>query len=282
LHLGSLVAAVGSSLDAAARGARWLVRIEDLDTTRVIPGCAATMLATLAAFGFEWDGEVLYQSDRLDAYRHTLAQLRAEQRTFECSCSRKTLAETDTQRYPGTCRNGPTAPGVTATRLRADDTAVVAFHDFFQGQQRIALRDLGDVIVRRRDDVPSYQLAVVVDDAWQGITHVVRGHDLLSSTPWQIWLQRSLRLPQLHYGHLPLVLEADGAKLAKSRHAIALDVAHAPALLHEALRLLAQQPPAELRRASIAEIWQWARAHWQPARIQGRAAVYLSPHSDSF
>ncbi len=240
------------------------------------------MLATLAAFGFEWDGEVLYQSARLEAYRHALAQLHAEQRTFECSCSRKSLGDTDNQRYPGTCRDRRVTLGVTATRLRVDDTAVIEFHDFFQGQQRFALHDLGDVVVRRRDDVPAYQLAVVVDDAWQGITHVVRGHDLLLSTPWQIWVQRALRLPQPHYGHLPLVLEADGAKLAKSKHAIALDVARAPTLLHHALQLLAQQPPAELQRTSIAEIWQWARAHWQPTRIQGHAAVYLSPHSDSF
>ncbi|MBK6597645.1 MAG: tRNA glutamyl-Q(34) synthetase GluQRS [Proteobacteria bacterium] len=286
LHLGSLVAAVGSYLDARMRRGHWLVRIEDLDTARVIPGCADNMLATLDAFGFEWDGQVLFQSTRHDAYRAALEELRRDAASFECSCSRRDLGAHSGrpgQPYPGTCLQGPAEVGPTATRLRVDRCAAdVAFEDLFQGHQHFSLADFGAVVIRRRDGVPSYQLAVVVDDAMQQITHVIRGYDLLTSTPWQICLQQALRLPRPRYGHLPLVMEDAGTKLAKSSHSIALDTARAPALLVTALGLLAQRPPTELQQQTIAEIWAWAHAHWQAAQIQGRSAVYLSPHSDSF
>jgi len=285
LHLGSLVAALGSCLDARARGGSWLVRIENLDATRVLPGCADNMLATLEAFGFAWDGPVLYQSTRLEAYRAALEQLRRSGCSYECSCSRKDLSEANgpgASPYPGTCRHAPRKAGPTATRFRVDNHAALQFDDLYQGPQRFALASVGDVIVRRRDDTPSYQLAVVVDDAMQKITHVVRGTDLLTSTAWQIALQNALSLPHVRYGHLPLVVEHDGAKLAKSRHAIALDRRRVARLLWMALQLLQQDPPAELGRQTVREIWQWALAHWRPHEIQGRARVYLSPRSDSF
>ena len=183
LHLGSLLAAVGSYLDARSAGARWLVRIEDLDTPRVIPGCADEMLRTLEAFGFEWDGDVLFQSSRRAAYRAALGTLAAAGRTYPCSCSRKDLAglDDDSGGYPGTCRcSGPTRNGPTALRFRVSDTPI-HFDDLFQGTQHFDLASCGDVVVERRDGLTSYQLAVVVDDAFQDVTRVVRGADLLPS-----------------------------------------------------------------------------------------------------
>src|SRR5690348_13239422 len=164
LHAGSLLAAVGSYLDARAAGAHWLVRIEDLDTARVIPGCADQMLRTLEAYGFEWDGNVVYQSARADAYRGALTTLAAAQRTFRCSCSRKDLAGDggdEAPAYPGTCRRGPTKAGSTAVRFRVTDTSLT-FDDLFLGSQTFDMRSLGDCVVERRDGIASYQLAVVV------------------------------------------------------------------------------------------------------------------------
>jgi glutamyl-Q tRNA(Asp) synthetase len=286
LHLGSLVAAVGSYLDARQDGGRWLLRIEDLDTPRVVPGCADEMLRVLETFGFEWSGAVMYQSKRRWAYQAALDELRRAGRTFECSCSRKTrhaaAADTDGAVYSGTCRNGPTQAGPTATRFRVDDDSYIRFDDALQGPQTVALRDVGDVVVRRRDDLPTYQLAVVVDDAAQGITRVTRGCDLLASTPWQVALQAALRLPAVKYAHLPLVTEPDGAKLAKSRRSIAVERAHIARQLVHALQLLRQQPPAALAADSVTNVWAWAHAHWQPGMLQRVRNVQLSPASDTF
>ncbi len=273
LHLGSLLAAVGSYLDARANGGRWLVRIEDIDTPRVIPGCADQQLRTLEAFGFEWDGEVVFQSTRFDAYRATLADLRARGRTFRCSCSRKDLTGIGEEGgYPGTCRDGPAKAGPTSLRFRVGD-GPVHFDDAFLGPQVFDLAACGDVVVERRDGLPSYQLAVVVDDAWQGVTRVVRGADLLTSTPWQIDLQRAAGLPTPSYGHLPLVVEADGGKLSKSARAVPIDPAAAPALLTSTLTLLAQTPPPDLASGSVKDVWNWAIAHWRPQALAGRRAV---------
>jgi glutamyl-Q tRNA(Asp) synthetase len=278
LHLGSLLAAVGSYLDARATGARWLVRVEDLDTPRVVPGCADEMLRTLEAFGFEWDSDVLYQSTRRAAYREALAELATAGRTFPCSCSRKDLATDDEAGYPGTCRAGPTRTGPTATRFRVSDGAI-HFDDLFQGPQVFDLATCGDVVVERRDGVASYQLAVVVDDAYQQVTRVVRGADLLSSTPWQIDLQRVLSLPQPSYGHLPLLLEPDGAKLAKSRRSLPLDPSVAPRALFSTLTHLSQTPPPELAHSSIKEVWKWAIRHWNPRALAGKGNVQCPPEA---
>ena len=277
LHLGSLLAACGSYLDARTNGARWLVRIEDIDTPRVIAGCADQQLRTLEAYGFEWDGEVLYQSSRQQAYEAALRSLAAAGRLFACSCSRKDLAgigDEDSHRYPGTCRDGPTRPGPTALRFRMDE-APIYFDDLFLGSQRFD--SPGDVVVCRRDGLTSYQLAVVVDDAFQSVTRVVRGADLLASTPWQIGLQTTLGLPTPIYGHLPLVTEPDGSKLSKSRRAIPLDLGAAPVALLSTLTYLSQSPPAELARASIKEVWSWALAHWKPQALAGRVSVAVRP-----
>jgi glutamyl-Q tRNA(Asp) synthetase len=272
LHLGSLLAAVGSYLDARSRGARWLVRIEDLDTPRVIRGCADQILRTLEAFGFEWDGDVLHQSTRRSAYRDSLAQLAAAGRIFACSCSRKELAGGDQELhgYPGTCRGGPSRPGTTALRFRVSD-APIHFDDLYLGSQDFDLTTCGDVIVQRRDGLASYQLAVVVDDAFQGVTRVVRGADLLASTPWQLDLQSALALPRPIYGHLPLLLEPDGSKLSKSRNAVPVDPESGPQAITSTLTLLSQTPPPDLAHSSIKDVWNWAVAHWNPQALAGQA-----------
>jgi glutamyl-Q tRNA(Asp) synthetase len=257
-----LLAAVGSFLDARACGGRWLVRMEDLDHARVVPGSADEMLRTLEAFGLLWDGEVEYQSGRTHFYSDALESLRAAGRTFECSCSRRELATEDSG-YPGTCREGPRKRGDTAIRFRVDETETIVFDDRFQGPIALEMARLGDVIVRRRDGVFAYQLAVVVDDALQGITNVVRGSDLLESTGWQIALQHALGVPVPRYGHLPLLLERTGDKLSKSRRSTALDPARAGAEILNALLLLGLTPPAELARGAPTMLLEWATRFWE-------------------
>jgi glutamyl-Q tRNA(Asp) synthetase len=282
VHAGSLLAAVGSYLDARTHGARWLLRIEDLDTPRVVPGCADEMLRTLEAFGFEWDGPVTYQSTRQAAYDDALAVLAAAGRTYRCSCSRKDLAgdgADEPQGYPGTCRLGPTRSGPTSLRFHVR-AGRIEFDDLFLGAQCFELPACGDFVVRRRDNIVSYQLAVVVDDAWQGVTRVVRGADLLASTPWQMDLQDALGLPRPIYGHLPLVVENDGAKLSKSRRAVPLDPSRAPQELTATLTLLSQAPPPELAHSSTKDVWKWAVAHWKPQLLAGRVETRLSVPGD--
>ena len=273
LHLGSLVAAVGSYLDARNTGGRWLVRMEDLDTSRVIPGCADEMLHTLEAFGLHWDGEVEYQSRRTHLYAESLESLRTAGHTFECSCSRRELtAETG---YPGTCRNAPTRRGPTATRFRVADNTV-SWLDRAQGPCQFDLGTLGDPVIRRRDGAFAYQLAVVVDDAAQSVSDVVRGADLLQSTAWQIYLQRALGLYQPRYAHLPLVMDAELGKLSKSRRSLAIDPANSGSQLVEALTSLQQHVPAELRHAPPGELLAWATSHWSLDPVQGLKKIVVS------
>src|SRR5580698_7179436 len=224
LHFGSLMAAVGSYLDARAQGGRWLLRMEDLDPPREIPGAADGILKSLEAFGFEWDGEVLYQSRRHAAYAEAAAQLLASGAAFPCACTRKEIADSGVHGlegpiYPGTCRHGlPPGREARALRLTAPDQ-VIAFEDGLQGtvSQNLA-RDIGDFIIRRADGVHAYQLAVVVDDAFQGVNHVVRGAELLLSTPRQLWLQELLGLTRPSYLHLPVAVNPAGEKLSKQTH----------------------------------------------------------------
>ena len=248
--------------------------MEDLDTARVRSGCDAEILRTLEAFGLDWDRAVEYQSARLTHYAEALRTLTARGATFECSCPRR--ARDPDSGYPGTCRDGPTRPGPTATRFRVPE-AVLSFQDRARGACSFSLRERGDVIVRRRDGAFAYQLAVVVDDALQGVTDVVRGADLLDSTPWQLALQGELSLPTPTYLHLPLVVEPGGAKLAKSRRSVALDPASAGRQLHEALKLLLQDPPAKLALEPAAIILDWGRRNWNPERFRGVASVPARP-----
>ncbi len=276
LHFGSLVAAVGSYLDARHHGGQWLLRIEDVDLPRCPPAADTALLHLLEAYGFEWDGEVLWQSRRTDHYRAALAGLQKRGAVFACACTRSELLRAATGRtacdgaplYPGTCRTA-LPPGRTARawRLRVTDVTL-DFHDLLRGsvQQNLA-HEVGDFVLLRADGLFAYQLAVVVDDAAQGITHVVRGADLLDSTPRQIWLQQRLDLPTPQYAHLPLVTNVRGEKLSKQTHAPALTADNARPMLLAALRFLGQQPPEMLADARLAELWQWARSHWTRTAI---------------
>jgi glutamyl-Q tRNA(Asp) synthetase len=274
--LGSLVAAVGSFLDARRAGGRWLLRMEDLDTSRVVPGCSDEMLRTLEAFGLHWDGEVEFQSHRTALYAEALKSLRDLGRTFECGCSRRELADASETGYPGTCRDAPPRCGPTATRFRVNTDEVVSWMDRVQGECHFALSELRDPIIRRRDGAFAYQLAVVIDDAAQDVSDVVRGADLLQSTAWQIHLQQTLALPAPRYAHLPLVMEDNYGKLSKSRRSLAIDPLRASDQLSTALRLLNHPPPAELQQATATELIAWASAHWSLDRFQSVQKVVIS------
>lgn len=270
LHFGSLVAALGSWLDARSCGGEWLLRIEDVDEPRCRPEAEAQQLAALEAFGLTWDGPVWRQSERKAAYRDALEQLKAAGQVFPCACTRRELADSSlmaidgAQRYPGTCRHGlPPGRAARAWRLIVLE-AELGFVDAVQGpvSQQLA-RDVGDFVLLRADGYFAYQLAVVVDDSAQEITHVVRGADLLDSTPRQIWLQRCLGLPTPDYAHLPVAVNAAGEKLSKQTLATAVDPAEPVPALLRALRFLGQEPVPELRYATRDECLAWATTHWR-------------------
>lgn len=273
LHFGSLIAALGSFLDARHAGGEWLLRIEDLDPPRCPPGAVTTILHQLEAFGLHWDGPVLYQHDRGPAYASALERLAAQDLAYPCSCSRQQWREHAI--YPGWCRSRPCEPDKSlAWRLRSDrGLNPVVWHDRLFGEQRFAPAELGDVVLKRKDGLWAYQLAVTVDDAAQGISDIVRGHDLLDNTPWQRQLQHALGLPEPRYLHLPLIVNAAGQKLSKQNLSPALPVADAAVrpLLHHALVALDQKPPVTLRMATVQEQLAWAIRHWQPQRIRRQA-----------
>jgi len=283
LHFGSLVAAVASYLDARANGGQWLLRMEDVDLARTVAGAADGILRTLEVFGFEWDGEVLTQSRRLDLYHATLVRLQLAGEVYPCACSRSAIAESATQAsvdgglvYPGTCRAGLSAgKAARAWRMRVPD-GEFCFNDRVQGMLRQNLaREVGDFVLLRADGQFAYQLAVVVDDALQGINAVVRGADLLDSTPRQIWLQQRLGAATPSYAHVPVATNAAGEKLSKQTLARAVDPLGGAAVLAEVLRFLGQELPAEMRRVPLREFWPWAVSTWSMARVpavRGKAA----------
>ena len=261
LHLGSLFTAAASYLDARSNGGRWIVRIEDLDRPREVKGSAAGILRTLELFGFEWDGDVCRQYDRLERYHEALRGLGARELTFECSCSRLQLE--DESRYPGTCRGRIVPAGIpSATRLRIAP-GHVAFSDRIQGSYRQDVSAaVGDIILKRRDQIIAYVLAVVVDDAAQGVTHIVRGADLLDNTPRQMVLQRMLGIAHPSYAHVPVLIEPDGSKLAKSKRTVRLSLQSPLPQLLSVFSLLGLAPPDSLQSASVAEAWEWAIRAW--------------------
>jgi glutamyl-Q tRNA(Asp) synthetase len=280
LHFGSLVAAVGSYLETHWNRGKWLVRMEDLDRPREVRGASAAILRMLEAYGFEWDGQVVFQSRRDAAYGVALKRLEHVHAVFPCACTRReisdsALAVASEPIYPGTCRKG-LSPGrsARAVRVRVDNT-VIAFEDLLQGriEQNLA-REVGDFIVRRADGLFAYQLAVVVDDFEQSITDVVRGADLLASTPRQILLQRLLGHPVPRYMHLPVVVNQRGEKLSKQTRAAPLTAAEAPLRLWQALRFLGQEPPVKLAAGKIADIWNWALTNWRTERIPTRRSIW--------
>lgn len=276
LHFGSLVAALGSCLDARHHAGQWLLRIEDVDGPRCQPAMADLILRQLETYGFEWDETVIWQSQRKAAYQAALAELQAKRRLYPCACSRRELLDAqprwqagDSPRvYPGTCRQGlPAGRMARAWRLRVD-ARPIGFEDALQGaQQQDLAHEVGDFVLLRADGCFAYQLAVVVDDAAQGITHVIRGADLLDSTPRQIYLQGCLGLAAPSYLHLPLAVRAQGEKLSKQTRAKAWPLDDPRPWLIAALNFLGQAAPPELRAARLDELWQWARMHWQRAQL---------------
>jgi len=282
LHFGSLIAAVGSYLEARTRGGVWLVRMEDLDPPRIAPGAADDILRTLEACGMEWDGPVAYQSERYDAYHCALHRVREKGRVYPCACSRREIADSadagaEGPVYPGTCRGG-IAQGRNARAQRLDTRgAVVRFEDALQGEITCQLeREYGDFVLYRADGVYAYQLAVVVDDAEQGITHVVRGADLLGSTPRQVYLQQLLGLPRPRYAHLPVAVDERGEKLSKQTLAAPVDASKPLPTLVAALSFLGQQPPRDLSRATVRQLWAWAARNWSLDRVP-RVVSALAP-----
>ncbi len=278
LHFGSLVAATASYLDVRHRKGRWLLRMEDLDPAREPPGAADQILRALEAHGLHWDGPVLYQSSRLDAYAEALAELRRQGRLFACRCSRQQI-QADGGVYDGRCRTLGLPDKGNAIRLRVDDVQV-DFIDAIQGPQSQHLKQAcGDVILRRKDGLYAYQLAVVVDDAWQGVTDILRGSDLLDSTARQIFLQQRLGLPTPRYAHVPVAVNELGQKLSKQHFAQALALEHCSGALLQALRFLGQAPEPALTRASVDEILAWAVQHWDIQAVPKLANIRLDSHS---
>jgi glutamyl-Q tRNA(Asp) synthetase len=279
LHFGSLVAAVGSYLEAISHDGAWLIRMEDIDPPREMPGAADAILRTLEAYGFEWDGPVLYQSRRGDVYDAILEKLNNDGLLYPCACTRKEIADSalpgiEGSIYPGICRQGLPA-GRTPRAIRVRVNAVdIEFEDAIQGTMRQNLaRDIGDFVLKRADGFFAYQLAVVVDDAAQGITHVVRGSDLLDSTPRQMYLQQLLGWSTPSYAHLPIATNIAGEKLSKQTLAEALGLSQPCPALWQALDFLGQQPPQSLAKENLADLWKWAVAHWHIDRIPKRRAI---------
>jgi glutamyl-Q tRNA(Asp) synthetase len=268
-----MVAAVGSFLQARKQNGEWLVRMEDLDPPREAPGAADDILRTLEAFGLHWDGEVVYQSRRGVQYAEALERLKAQGALYPCACSRREIADSsvngvDGPVYPGTCRDG-IAPGRSprAWRVKVDGQQV-EFNDAIQGRlSRNLAQDFGDFIVQRADGFFAYQLAVVVDDAEQEITEIVRGADLIESTPRQIHLQRLLNFPTPYYLHLPVALNAQKEKLSKQTFAAPLDPTRPLPALLQIMRFLRQEVPPELAEGNIEDFWRWSVANWDVAHV---------------
>jgi glutamyl-Q tRNA(Asp) synthetase len=276
LHFGSLVTAVASWLDARAAGGEWLLRIEDIDPPREVQGATQMILRTLETHGFQWPCPVRYQSQRLAHFETAVDQMLAQDFAYACRCSRQAIRDVALPGpaglvYPGTCRalNLPVRRGETSVRLRTHDDEV-SFEDRLQGiTTSLISQDIGDFIIRRKDGLISYVLAVVIDDHDQGITDVVRGYDLLGFTPAQIFLQQQLGLGGLNYMHLPVAVDARGEKLSKQAGAKPVDDETPVENLYRCLTFLAQAPPQNLLRADLDTIWQWAAENWDPTALTG-------------
>jgi glutamyl-Q tRNA(Asp) synthetase len=266
---------VASYCDAKHKHGKWLVRMEDLDKTREVVGAADDILRTLEAFGFEWDSNIIYQSQRHQIYADAFNQLKRQNRIYPCTCTRKEIADSsniqgiDGLIYPNTCKpkfisdqHAAEANIHAAYRLAVEDN-IICFTDAIQGEvcQNLT-QDIGDFIVKRKDGFFAYQLAVVVDDAMQGVNHVVRGADLLDSTPRQIYIQQLLGYATPHYAHVPIATNAAGEKLSKQTLAKPIKLGAASAFLFEALCFLGQNPPIEIKDTTLAEMWRWAIANW--------------------
>ena len=287
LHFGSLVAALASYCDIRSQQGRWLLRIEDVDTPRVVAGASEQILRDLEAFGFSWDGEVLYQSTRFEHYRHYLDQLLQQGDCYACQCSRRSLREQGVGSgplgliYPGNCREKNLARKNHSLRMSTALAAEVRFRDRVYGDFTMNLeKQVGDFVLRRNDGIYAYHLAVVVDDELQAVNQIVRGADLLENTCLHLHLQRQLGFSTPSYLHLPLVSNAAGVKLSKQTGASPLDYGKASKLLVAALQHLEQQPPPQLENEDPAEILRWSCEHWDPSLITPRNSAADQVHHD--
>jgi glutamyl-Q tRNA(Asp) synthetase len=273
LHFGSLYAALAGFLQARSQQGLWLLRIDDLDTPRNIKGSADSILKTLDAFGLHWDNSVDYQSQTLDVYHEILDKLAKDKLVYPCTCSRKSL----TAIYSGVCRAKQTLPNSPFSHRIKTDNRSISFKDELQGliSHNLAERH-GDFILKRKDQIIAYQFAVVIDDDRQKINHVVRGYDLLASTPRQIYLQQLLGLVTPGYMHVPVIIDEQGYKLSKQNRATAVGLKHPQAIIFELLTLLKQNPPSELQHASLNELLAWAIEHWNPTRLKNCHAICRS------
>jgi len=277
LHFGSLLAALASFLDARAHNGRWLLRIEDLDPAREPPGAAQQIIETLADYGFSWDGPVIYQSQRIGEYHRILDELQSRQLIYRCDCSRQRIRELHSI-YDNHCRERADVVAPYALRLKLPDT-VMGFEDRIQGHyEQNLLPDCGDVVLLRRDGLVAYQLAVVVDDAMQGVTDVVRGYDLIDSTPRQIALQQILGLPTPRYAHIPVASNLQGQKLSKQNLARALDSRETSFYLTEAMKFLGQDIRPSQRREKPAQLLEWATERWDIQRVPKLANIPVKDH----
>jgi len=277
LHFGSLLSALASYIDAQVNQGIWLVRMEDLDPPREIRGAAASILQSLQDHGLNWDGEVLYQSERLDAYKTLIDLLLSTQKAYACDCSRARINSLMGV-YDGHCKHKAVVTNPHAVRLRIDCAlenstleSAGSFTDLFQGQygQDLA-REAGDFIVHRKDGLTAYQLAVVADDIFQGVTHIIRGSDLLDSSPRQRYLFTLLGAKPPIFGHIPVAINDQGQKLSKQNLAPPIDGKKARHNLWAALNFLQQAPPRSLVNAGVGDILDWAISHWQPGSIPAR------------
>jgi glutamyl-Q tRNA(Asp) synthetase len=271
LHFGSLVAALASFLDARFHNGKWLVRIEDIDPPREQPGADQLIIRVLDQFGLHWDDTILYQSSRLEAYYTLLAELRHMEMLFPCTCSRRETGDV----YRGKCcqRQFDSLNAPYSIRLKLRDDSTIEFLDRFQGASSLNLKEsVGEFVVRRKDELIAYQLAVVADDEYQRISHIVRGADLMDSTFRQIYIQKVLGYRTPNYGHVPIITDSVGNKLSKQSHAPELDLGSLQACLISALRALGQKPPDELAHSTVSELLAWGIEHWNPHKI-GKAPI---------
>ena len=280
VHYGTLIAAVGSYLQAKKNHGEWFIRIDDIDTCRVVDGADDDILRTLEHFGFEWNGKSIYQTQQIESYQQALDQLKSQSLIFPCLCSRKQLARTGSNIYPGTCRHR-SLPEKKEHALRVSSQDInIKFDDIVMGKQLQNIKQqCGDFIIKRRDGLFAYQLAIVVDDAAQGITEVVRGADLLSSTHRQIYLQQLLNYATPRYCHLPLAVNETGNKVSKSEQATKVDIKNKERLLVNALNFLGQQTPKDLRNSQLTDIWLWAIEHWNIKKVPKTENITLDKNS---
>ncbi len=261
LHFGSIIAALASYLRSRSLGGKWLLRIDDIDTPRNQPGAANSIMHTLEALGLWWDGEVVFQSHRVELYKEILNDLDKRQLLYPCSCSR---SEIKGRPYPGTCRNGITRKRKNnALRIRTDSRQI-HFNDLIQGEvEQCIEKDVGDFILKRTDGLIAYHLATVIDDHLQGVTEVMRGTDLLDSTPRQIFLQQVLGYEHPQYFHHAVAINPSGTKISKQNHAPGIDISNGAQALFEALVFLGQEPDPSLTEGACGDIVSWALQHWR-------------------